>query len=1141
MFPLVPTGARFRARLFVPVLVAILIATAISVTGAPSATPAAATGGPHNAGGFVYVKTLAAQPTSCAYAGGFLSNNYTRGDCLRMDFSLSGTEPGTGSHTVSVQLRSADGATLIDTLTATKLSGANANWRVVTAMDDSAIAWPAGKIVARVIADGANAGEGAFFFNVLAATVNPVAPVDGRYEPGEGISLSGSVYELNDVGGNPQETGVPAAFKIRVVDPLGVQLYLSPSPITANGDGTFPAITVPGSATAGVLATIEEDYKATLGIQVVEASYTDSIPSPEIPPRTLGTFAGNPAGSGSVTVQIVPPTLILENIFASPTGWVKPGETFPFRLFVRNYSSTARTSVQVTIPAPASVTFVSANPVLGSGTAGIGGGTLVTWDIGTIAAAPSNGATVATLIVEAQAASLGTDPEIVWKDLSNTATLSYAGGPTGGSAITSTTHGPKVIPIDEAWDSARFGDKPFVVVPVDYTDRKHASNHTGDALSRTINSPAHEGSTFNLYQEMSYGQLYPDGDVPSAATASADFTYAPGFEFSQRDPTKPSCRGTTYGDLPQPVEESVYGTPAYPERISDGWYQLPGDTEYYGGDFPAFTLGTGSTIDGACGSTSKSVYDAAVIADPEVDYNQFDQDKDGIVDFFMMVFVGLGGNGDSQINGTPPYDNVWPHSSSLEYSYTQPGTGLKGYVSDDQLTSLEGVPQCWTNTTYLSSDDCAANGGTGNNALPVFVRVGPYNVNPEDAIDKASVISHEYGHHLGLPDYYSTSYEAYNDWNLMAADYSQHMTVFSKQEFAWVVPDFLQPGETRNVTDWGEIKNDTGEIHWETPGGVPYTLSATNGDQNIHNGQTFALKLPRRVLIDEAKVAAEASLPNLWYSGRGNDFGCTPVAGHNLDITLPELANVDPGATVTLTYKSSWDIEWDFDYGFTMVTTDGGTYTSLPSANLYTTPKTLNPNNSSCLDQHDNGLTGTSQSYLDNTFAADRNPASPMYPGSPFIQDEYDLSPYAGDTGVVLRFSYFTDPGLDRPGWFIDDLEVRADGNLIYSSDFTNNDELRFFPGGCGGNGIKTASTCTAGWSLIDATSPSSLDHAYYLELRDRSGFDFDGQGQSNRGAIGWSAGALIEYTDEARGYGNNGSGMPPKQHYLDSQPDPGL
>ena len=86
-------------------------------------------------------------------------------------------------------------------------------------------------------------------------------------------------------------------------------------------------------------------------------------------------------------------------------------------------------------------------------------------------------------------------------------------------------------------------------------------------------------------------------------------------------------------------------------------------------------------IDSACGATDKSVYDAAVIADPEIDYNEYDFDKDGVVDFFMMVFVGLGGNGASQLDGVPPYDNIWPHSSSLEFTYTDEATGLSGYVS----------------------------------------------------------------------------------------------------------------------------------------------------------------------------------------------------------------------------------------------------------------------------------------------------------------------------------------------------------------------------------------------------------------------------------------------------------------------------
>ncbi len=1129
------TRSAVRPRLVGLLLAVVLVATAfipgLPVLGGP--LPAAAAGSePHIAGGFEYIKTFASAPAQCAYNGGFFSNFFVRGDCVRIDFSVTNTS--TGSHTISVQLRSADGTTLVQTIAPTKLSGANNDWYATTPIDGAGN-WPAGRIVVRVLADGQSAGEGGFFFNALGAVVNPGALASGdRYEPGEDIPLNGSISELNDLAANTQMTGVAAAFKIRVLDPEGDQLFLSPT-LTANSDGTLPAgLKIPGSATAAVTATAEQNYQALLAIEVVDATYTDSGLTVELPPRAKGAFAGDPAGTGAVMLQDVPATLLLETLYASPTGWVKPGEEFPFRVFVSNYTNSARNNVTVTIPKPPSLTFVGVNPLGGAGSANTGGGNTVTWNIGTLAAATSGGPTVATLVVRARAATLAQDPEIVWKDLSSTARLTYTGGPAG---LTSSTHGPKVIPPSDEYETARYGDKPFVMVPVDFTDRKHSADHTGDALARKVNSPATAGSTFNLYQEMSYGQLYPNGVVPSVGIGSRGFDYAPGFEFSTRDPLKPTCRGTTYGDLPQPVEEAVYGTPAYPERISDGWYQLPGDTEYYGGDFPAFTLGVGSTIDGACGPTSKSVYDAAVIADPEIDYNEFDLDKDGVVDFFMMVFAGIGGNAGSQTS-VPPYDNIWPHSSSLEYYYTQQGTGLKGYVSDDQLKSLDGTPQCFTNATYTEHAACGAG---GDSSKPVYVRVGPYNVNPEAAIDQASVIAHEYGHHLGLPDFYSTSYTTYNDWFLMASDYSQHMTIFGKQEMGWVVPDYLQPGETRNVPSWKEIKNDTGQIRWQTPGGQFYTLSAANGDQNIHNGHAFGLKLPRRMLIEKSQVEAQASLPNLFYSGRGNDFGCTPVAGHNLDIALPELATVPDGTTVTLTYKSKWDIEWDFDYGFTMVTTNGKDYTSLPSQNLYTTDKNINPNNSACLTTHNNGLTGTSGSYRDSTFAADRNPASPIYRDSPFLEDEYDLSPYAGEQGVVLRFSYYTDPGYDRPGWFIDDLVIRAGNQVIYSNDVTTDDQLHVYPGGCNADtGLHTADKCTDGWSMIDATSPSSLDHGYFLELRDRSGFDFNGRGQADRGAITWQPGALIEYTDESRGYGNIGD-MPPRQHYLDSQPQNGL
>ena len=195
--------------------------------------------------------------------------------------------------------------------------------------------------------------------------------------------------------------------------------------------------------------------------------------------------------------------------------------------------------------------------------------------------------------------------------------------------------------------------------------------------------------------------------MPSKGIASKDFTYAPGFEFTNAaPPAGPSgtCHGITFQDL---GGAALQGTPLYPERITDGVYNLPGQTEYYGSDGYGSAVVTSQTpagiqdIDHGCGDTGKLVYDAAAIADPEIDYSDYDTDKDGVVDFFMVVFAGCGGNGGSQLStpgdilGACPYDevsydNVWPHSSTLEGSYSDPVTGLPGFTTDDQLKDLEG-------------------------------------------------------------------------------------------------------------------------------------------------------------------------------------------------------------------------------------------------------------------------------------------------------------------------------------------------------------------------------------------------------------------------------------------------------------------
>jgi immune inhibitor A len=1110
-------GVRMRRRFTRAAQLTVAALGAATLFTYAGAAPAASGGADFVVGGWSLVEFIQGQP-ACTGVG-YEKQLFKRSDC---GFGRVFITPATAGKQVKVEFIDGDG-TVVDTQNVTTVASPLGRAQFNILPDQN---WDPGEITVRatVAAPDTGSAETRFTLNPLEITVL----TGGTHAPGEAINANGTVSELDSTTCCvDSRSPVPANVSATLHAPDGTQLA-GPVATTASNDGEF-SVSFPGSATAGLQATAETNFELELAVRAT-ARYNDPTPfvsgdvrDAPLLNRTSGQWAG--LGSGPVIVRTPPDTLLVENSFVSSTGWVKPNETYPFRVHVKNFTTAAASNAQVSIPAPDGVTFLQVKPLGGAGTASTGGGSNVTWTIPSVA----SGAT-ATLVVEAKADSVAADPRIVWKDLSSTASLTY-GGHSG--ALTDESHGPKVIPPTGGFETARYGDKPFPVVPVDYTDRKHEERHTGDSLARVINSPDVEGSTFNLYQEMSLGQLHPFASVPSIGIATAGWDYPGGFTFSERDLEKPTCRGVSYSNV-----DAVRGTPLYPERIKDGWYQLPGDTEYYGGDYPVFTATTAFGIDNACGDTSKSVYDAAVISDPEIDYNKFDGDKDGVVDFFMMVFVGQGGNGASQLGGG--YDNIWPHSSSLEFSYEDEETGLAGYISDDQLTDLEGTPQCWTNNTYSDFADCQANGGTGLDSLPTYVRVGPYNVNPEDAIDHASVISHEYGHYLGLPDYYATSYSAYNDWNLMAADYSQHMTIFSKQELGWVVPRFLQPGENVNVTDWEEIKNDTGEIQWQTPNGTPYTLSEANGDQNVHNGQAYALKLPKRLVIDPQKVETQASAPYVWWSGRGNDFGCQPKAGHNLDIALPELEAVPEGTPITVTFKSSFDIEWDFDYGFVLGTTDGAKYTSFPSEKGFTTSKSANPNGIACLNSNDNGLTGTSGAHAGGLaqVAADRATSS-YESGSPFVEDEYDLSAHAGDRGFVLRLSYFTDPGLDRPGWFVDDLEVKAGDQVIYSSDFSQEDDLRLFPGGCGDEGRKVTAKCTEGWSRIKADEPSALDHAYYLELRDRSGFDFEGRGQSDRGLIGWAPGVLVEYTDEVRGYGNTGAGPPPKQHYLDSQPQP--
>jgi M6 family metalloprotease-like protein len=1092
------------------------LATPFSASAEPTTTPAADTvaATAAAASGFAFfMHPLSA--LSCTGPAAAVTERpyFASDDCGFAEFTLAGAATN-----VKAFLYDDGAATPYDDIVAT--DNGDGTWTVPLKPETT---WRPGHTRMVVTADGKPAGEAAFGYNLLEATVDPAGPT----APGEEIEITGTILQRNSSATGSQDAGVPASLTVQATLPTGGVLHSVKT--RAGSDGAF-TVYIPGEKTRGIEAGPDEDFTTVLALKVLDAAYTDSA---------TGAWQAAEAGTGTATVTNKPNSLQVHNSFVSSVGWVKPGESYPSRVTVTNASGEDVDGVTVSVPAPDGTTYTRARPGASSGTASISGGS-VTWTLGTVPKGTPESPTVRTLVLESEADTLTEDPEVVWKNLSSTATVVLDGQPQN---LRSTSRGPRVIPESDAYNTARYGDRPFPVVPVDYRDRKHQSTNSGDELSEVINSPDIPGSTFNLFQEISLGQLFPEGTVPSAGVATAGFDYEPGFDFTAAAP-QGTCTGITTGS-------DAAGTPLHANRIEDGFYQLPGDTAYYGADrfgsaIVGSVAGVGALmdIDSACGPTGKLVYDSAAIADPEIDYSDYDTDKDGVVDFFMVVYAGCGGHGSSQLSVAgcaypdAPYDNVWPHSSSLEFYYTDEATGLTGYISDDQLENLEGQKMYYTDKTYSAMT-------TTQTQWPVYVRVGPYNVNPETAIDKASVISHEYGHSLGLPDFYSLgSRETYGDWNLMATDKSQHMDVYSRQEMGWIVPEVLKPGQ-RTVSGWSDSKQDTHKVVWQRPDGTPYTLEGPG----VHNAQAFVAKLPGRQLIDPKKfdTGDKASKSHAWWSGSGNDFGCPPAGGHNLDIALPEAKDLPAGSTIELAFKSLWDIEWDYDYGFVLSSGDGGdTYTSHESANGYTTPMSSNPNQNACQGKYGNGITGTSGSYSGGNPTTDRLLGE--YPDSVFLADSYDVSSLVGKDSPVVRFSYATDPGLARPGWFIDDVVVTAtlpsgEKKVLLETDLETDgdpEDPRFFNGGCNGDGLAVANRCTKGWNYVDSSSEAPADHAYYMELRDRSGFDLDGKGQNDRAAISFLPGLSLVYTDEAHGYGNVGTDNPPAQSPLDARPEPG-
>lgn len=148
------------------------------------------------------------------------------------------------------------------------------------------------------------------------------------------------------------------------------------------------------------------------------------------------------------------------------------------------------------------------------------------------------------------------------------------------------------------------------------------------------------------------------------------------------------------------------------------------------------------------------------------------------------------------------------------------------------------------------------------------------------------------------------------------------------------------------------------------------------------------------------KLPDKAAKINTPPSGRYEYFSGSDNSLQNVMLTT---VNLKGKTTAQLTFKTWYQIEEDFDYAYVWVSDDG--------INLYPIRGNITTNNDPNQANQGNGITGSSPGWVNATF---------------------DLSAFAGKE-IYLGFAYFTDPYVALSGFFVDDIQVKANGTTVFS------------------------------------------------------------------------------------------------------------
>ncbi len=443
-----------------------------------------------------------------------------------------------------------------------------------------------------------------------------------------------------------------------------------------------------------------------------------------------------------------------------------------------------------------------------------------------------------------------------------------------------------------------------------------------------------------------------------------------------------------------------------------GWYTVANPESYYGDD------GRNDDTDNMAPGTPKDlVVEALKLAAADTvnpidftrfdreDQNDFDEDgdlhePDGVIDHLVLLHAGID---QSAGGGAQGDDAIWAHSSSVD-------------------PEIATVTDTYGNTIHASN----------------------YIIQGQDS--GIGTFCHEFGHDLGLPDEYDTTYSGSGEpvafWSIMSSG-------------SWLG----DPLDTKpsSISPWGRKQLGWIEPEQVAIGDVSSAGTLFDLDQAVSYGRNeAAVEVQLGTRPFELTTRYDGS--PIWYGGRGD------LISHWMQMNAP-VPLPDTATTIALNLRMNYNIETYWDYGFIQVSADNGaSWTSLSSART--------------------------SSLFPADGLADIKAQLPGYTGNSggWVAETVDLTPWKGRP-ILLRYGYMTDWGTTETGLFLDNIEVVATTVTGSRKNKVVTTETLFADAAANttlyaGTGASDAD----GWTSMDGTVPRGS--SYLLEWRAHAGSD---------------------------------------------------